>query len=145
MIYTLVQVLKMLSKEQKETLVTTLISTFSFGPGMKTPKDIFDLFKLNNFKKELLRFFITEYHYDEYAVILSNKVLCYSVDNECKKFSTISGLIEVENIPELYGNYLEADTRVTFHAKHTIFSLLNALGVYIFFLILEWVSIGEGC
>ena len=26
----------------------------------------------------------------------------------------------------------------------TIFSLLNALGVYIFFLILRWASIGEG-
>ena len=26
---------------------------FSFGPGMKTPNDIFDLPKLNDFKKEL--------------------------------------------------------------------------------------------
>ena len=26
----------------------------------------------------------------------------------------------------------------------TVFSLLNALGVYIFLLILEWASIGEG-
>ena len=27
---------------------------------------------------------------------------------------------------------------------HTVFSLLNALGVYIFFLILGWASVGEG-
>ena len=26
----------------------------------------------------------------------------------------------------------------------TVFSLLNALGIYIFFLILGWASIGEG-
>ena len=26
----------------------------------------------------------------------------------------------------------------------TVFSLLNTLGIYIFFLILEWASIGEG-
>ena len=58
--------------------------TFLFGPGMKTPKDIFDLLKLNDFKKELLRFLITEYHNDEYAAFLGNKVLYCSVDNECK-------------------------------------------------------------
>ena len=92
--------------------------TFSFGPGMKTPKDIFDLLKLNDFKKELLRFFITEYHNDEYAAILGNKELYCSVDNECKKFSTINGLIKVGNVPKLHGDHLEADTRVAFHAKH---------------------------
>ena len=31
-----------------------------------------------------------------------------------------------------------------FHISTTVFSLLNALGVYIFFLILGWASIGEG-
>ena len=82
--------------------------TFSFGPGMKTPKDIFDLLKFNDFKKELLRFFITEHHNDEYAVILGDKVLYCSVDNECKKFSTINGLIKVKNVPGLYGDQLEA-------------------------------------
>ena len=91
---------------------------FSFGPGMKTPKDIFDLPKLNDFKKELLEFFINEYHIDKYAVTLSNKVLYCSVDNEYKMFLTINGLIKVENVPELYRDYLEADTRVTFHEKH---------------------------
>ena len=67
--------------------------TFLFGVGMKTPKDVFDLLKLNDFKKELLRFFITEYHSDDYVFILGNKVLYCSVDNECKMFSTINGLI----------------------------------------------------
>ena len=99
---------------------------------MKIPKDIFDLLKLNDFEKELFKLFITGYHNDEYAAILGNKVLYCSVDNECKIFSTINGLIKVENIPELYGDYLElygdhlelygdhleADTRVAFHAKH---------------------------
>ena len=49
--------------------------TLSFGSGMKTPTDIFNLLKLNDFKKELLRFFVTKYDNDEYAVILGNKVL----------------------------------------------------------------------
>ena len=89
-----------------------------FGPGMKTPKDIFNLLKLNDFKKELLRFFITENYSDEYAIILGNKVLYCSVDNKCKKFSTINGLIKVENVPELYGEYLKAYTRVAFYAKY---------------------------
>ena len=89
-----------------------------FGSGMKTPKDIFNLLKLNDFKKELLRFFITENYSDEYAIILGNKVLYCSVDNKCKKFSTINGLIKVENVPELYGEYLKAYTRVAFYAKY---------------------------
>ena len=49
--------------------------SFSFGPGMKTPKDIFNLLKLNDFRKELLRFFITEYHNDEYAFWVTNIIL----------------------------------------------------------------------
>ena len=32
-------------------------------------------------------------------------------------FLTINGLIKVENVPELYRDYLEADTRVTFEKK----------------------------
>ena len=33
---------------------------------------------------------------------------------------------------------------VDMQSQNTVFSLLNALGVYIFFLILGWASIGEG-
>ena len=40
-----------------------------------------------------------------------------ALDDECKKFSTINGLIKVENVPELYGDHLEPDTRVASHAK----------------------------
>ena len=29
--------------------------------------------------------------------------------------------------------------------EYTVFSLLNAVGIYIFFLILGWASIGERC
>ena len=66
-----------------------------------------------------MRFFITEYQNDEYTVILGNKVLFFSVDNEYKKFSRINCLIKIENIPELYGDHLQADIREAFHAKHT--------------------------
>ena len=45
-------------------------------------------------------------------------MLYCSVDNECKKFSTIKGLRKVENLPELYGDHPEAVTRVAFHANH---------------------------
>ena len=83
--------------------------TFLFDLG------IFNFLKLNDFKKELLRFFVTEYHNDEYATILGNKVLYCSVDDECKTFLTIISLMKVENI---YEDHLETDTRVAFHAKH---------------------------
>ena len=92
--------------------------TCSIGLGIKTPKGILNLLKLNDFKKELLRLFISKYHNDEYAVILGNKVLSCSVDNKCKKFSIINGLIKVENVPKLYGDHLKADTQVAFHSKH---------------------------
>ena len=44
---------------------------------------------------------------------------------------------------------LNSDNLLTSYAQasyyqFTVFSLLNALGVYIFFLILGWASIGEG-
>ena len=55
-------------KQRKSGNINSEMSLL-FGPGMKTPKDIFNLVKLNDFKKELLRFFITENYSDEYAII----------------------------------------------------------------------------
>lgn len=63
-------------------------------------------------------FSISKYHNDEYAIILGNEDLYYSVDNECKRFSTINGLIKFENVPHWYGGHLDADTKETFHEKH---------------------------
>ena len=83
---------------------------------MKTPKDIFDLLRLNDLKKQ--SFFIREYQNDEYAVKFGNKVLYCSAENECKKFSAMNVLIKIANEIELYEDHLEADARVEFHAKH---------------------------
>lgn len=55
-------------KQRKSGNINSEMSLL-FGPGMKTPKDIFNLVKLNDFKKELLRFFITKNYSDEYAII----------------------------------------------------------------------------
>ena len=40
------------------------------------------------------------------------------MDNECKKFYAIENILKIENVPELVGYHLEADTRVMFHAIH---------------------------
>ena len=41
-----------------------------------------------------------------------------SINNECKNFYSVDGRLKVEDVPELYGDHLEADTRVMLHAKH---------------------------
>ena len=89
--------------------------TFSFGPGIKTPKDFFDLFKLNDIKKKnfwdflslnntmmnMLSFWVTEYHIAQ--LIVNVKSFQQSVVWMCMN---------------CMDSHLEAGTRVAFHAKH---------------------------
>ena len=93
-------------------------SIFSFGPKQKMPSDIKNLMLLSEFKKELLRFLYHEFENQEFESLIGDKVLYCSVDNECKRFTSLDGQVKVEEVPELYGEHLEADTRVMFHAKH---------------------------
>ena len=90
----------------------------TFGPRQKLPTDIKELLKISEFKKELLKFLKSEYQDPIYARILGEKIFYCSIDNECKRYSVVDGVVKVDDIPELYGNHLEADTRVAFHALH---------------------------
>ena len=50
--------------------------------------------------------------------MIGEKELYCSVDNKCTKFYCVEGFLKFETIPELFGDHLEVDTRVMFHAKH---------------------------
>ena len=80
--------------------------------------DFDKLFKLSFFKKELLRFFFEEIEHPEYASTIGEKVSYCAINNECKKLYCRNGILKNERVPELYGNHLEGDTRVVFHAKN---------------------------
>ena len=50
---------------------------------------------------------------------MEGKILFCSIDNECIKLQCEDdGTMKVEEVPELYGDHDEADTRVAFHAYH---------------------------
>ena len=88
--------------------------TFSFGLGIKTPKDFFDLLKLNDIRKNfwdflslnntmmsMLSFWVTEYYIAQ--LIVNVKSFQQSVVWMCMN---------------CMDSHLEAGTRVAFHAKH---------------------------
>ena len=82
------------------------------------PGDFDKLLKLSCFKKELLRFFFEQIEHTEYAPVIGEKVLYCAINNECKKLYCRNGILKNERTPKLYGNHLEGDTGVVFHAKN---------------------------
>ena len=89
---------------------------YSFGSGQKTPSNFLNLLKYSNFKKAFLRFFYQEIQKNEYANIFDHKVFYCSVDNECICLQCDEeGMLQVEDVHDLYGIQGEADTSVAFH------------------------------
>ena len=86
--------------------------------GKTDPTDSDNLLQISEFKKEFLRFLMKEYEDPVYAHIISNKICYCSVDNICKKIYVHDSTLKIEEVHELYGYHLEADTRVAFHAFH---------------------------
>lgn len=89
-------------------------SSVLFGLGMKPLETFLTFSNLMILKDNILDFF------QQIPKLWS---CCHSwkycsVDNEREKFSTIIGLIRVENAHELHGDHLEANTRVAFHETH---------------------------
>ena len=82
------------------------------------PSGFRKLLELSCFKKELLRFFFEEDEHPEYAPIIDEKVLYCAINNECKNLFWRNDILKNERVPELYGNNLEGDARVVFHAKN---------------------------
>ena len=68
--------------------------------------------------RRFLKFVLKEYEDPTYIHILGEKVFYCSIDNICKKFYAADGLLKVEDVTDLYGHHLEADTRVAFHAAY---------------------------
>ena len=92
---------------------------YSFGSGQKTPSNLLSLLKYSNFKKEFLRFFYEEIQTSECANIFGRKVFYCSVDNEfiCLQCDE-EGVLQVEDVHDLYGTHDEINTFVAFHAVH---------------------------
>ena len=76
------------------------------------------LFKVAEFKKQLLRFLFREFEDQIYAPVIGKKLLYVSCDNECKKLFCVDDVLKTEFEPELYGSHEDGDTRVMFHAMH---------------------------
>ena len=93
-------------------------SIFNFGPMQKLPSDMKSLLLLSDFKRELLEFLFKEFGNQCYEPLIRNKVFYCAVNNECKKYFSVDGILKVESVAELYGDHLEADTRVMLHATH---------------------------
>ena len=66
-----------------------------------------------------MRFFYEQIQKNEYENIFNRKVFYCSVDNECICLQcNEEGVIQVEDVHDLYGAQDEADTRVVFHTVH---------------------------
>ena len=66
-----------------------------------------------------MRFFYEQIQKNEYENIFNRKVFYCSVDNECICLQcNEEGVIQVEDVHDLYGAQDEADTRVVFHKVH---------------------------
>ena len=91
---------------------------FCIGPRLKIPSNFNDLLKISSFKSSFVDFLMKEYEDIEYASVIGEKKFYCSTDNKCTKFYCVEGSLKFETIPELFGDHLEGDTRVMFHAKH---------------------------
>ena len=51
-----------------------------------------------------------EYENLEYASVIGEKELYFSIDNECSKFYWVDGSLKFKAIPELFEDYLDGHT-----------------------------------
>ena len=92
---------------------------FSIGPKNKIEGNIKELLQLSSYKNELLRFLYVEYQDPIYAPLIHNKVFYCAINNMCMRFYVIDNELRYEEVPELFGSHLEADTRMMFHVIHS--------------------------
>ena len=91
---------------------------FSIGSKTKIEKDATELLKYSSFKNELLRFLSEEFKDPIYAPFIGTKVFYCAINNTCTKHYNVEGEYRFVVVDALYGDHLEADTRVMFHAAH---------------------------
>ena len=73
---------------------------------------------MSSFKSSFLDSLMKEYENIEYAFVIGKKEFYCSTENKYTKFYCVEDSLKFETIPELFGDHLEGDTRVMFHAKH---------------------------
>ena len=104
--------------KQKDRAAIETGREFCIGPRLEIPSNFNELLKISSFKSSFLDFLMKEYENIEYASVIGEKEFYCSIDNKCTKFYFVEGSLKFETVPELFGDYLEGDTRVMFHAKH---------------------------
>ena len=104
--------------EKKDREEGEIFEAFSIGIKQKIEGNINELLSNSNLKNELLNFLYTEYQDPFYAALIGDKEFFCSANNRCMKFYCAD--LELKCIKEssLFGEHLEAETRVMFHAKH---------------------------
>ena len=97
------------------------------GPSTKLPRD-FKAFMLNaSNKTQLLRFLLSEWQTDRYAVRLRGKSLYFVCEERCVCLTSINGLTtDCQEIECLYSDQEEADTRIVLHC---MFVAANELAI----------------
>ena len=60
-----------------------------------------------------------EYENIDYDSVIGEKEFYCSIDNKCREFFCVDDSLKFKTIPEIFGDHLEGDTRLMFHAKHT--------------------------
>lgn len=76
--------------------------------------------------------------------MVNKKIFYCSVDNEWESLYCDNGISKSENIAELFGDHLEADTQFLFHTKHAgvlALELLSELMALLFLFSLENLSV----
>ena len=91
---------------------------FCIGPRLKIPSKFHELLKISSFKSSFVDFLMMEYENMEYDSVVGEKEFYCSIDNKYTRFYCVEGSLQFETILELFGDHLEGDTRVMFHAKH---------------------------
>ena len=86
--------------ERQELDDVETASIFNFGSMQTTPEGC-EKILLPEFERELLNFLLKEYE-----PIIRGKVFYCSINNECKKYFSLDGILKVENIPDLYAGHL---------------------------------------
>ena len=104
--------------KRKDRGDTEIEHEFCIGPRLKISSNFNELLNISSFKSSFLDFLMKEYENSEYASVIGEKEFYCSIDIKCTKFYCMEGSLKFETIPELFGDHLEGDARVMFHAKH---------------------------
>jgi len=88
------------------------------GPDQKCPKDFQSPLKSPKFKTALLKFLFREWQTKPYTEQLRGHVLFMGLGKKAYKYEVTDDKVQMEEVPGLFCNHQEADTRLIWHIKH---------------------------